>query len=94
MMRIGGVQMRSERLIYARIPERLLHDLDEFRGNRSRTEVIRVALEGHLRAQRLLGSFREGTGPLIDETAEHWGTPEAVDRWVGTLRRGWNKENA
>ena len=78
-------------MIHLRLPEVLLRDLDEFRGDRSRTEVIRTALEGYLRMHQLLRTVREGNGLLAKETAEQWGTPEAVDRWIDTVRSGWDK---
>ncbi|MCL8208301.1 MAG: CopG family transcriptional regulator [Actinomycetia bacterium] len=81
--------MANSVLIHLRLPRDLLREVDALAGGRPRSVVITEALEEFVRTQHLLCALEAGRGFLADAETNQWHSDDDVDRWVETLRQGW-----
>ena len=80
--------MPGGKLIHVRIPVGLVEEIDRLAEGRSRGAVITAALEEFIRVRRLVRAINQGRG-LLSADQGVWQTDADVDRWVQTLRSGW-----
>jgi len=78
-------------MVHLRIPQDLLREIDALTDGRPRSVVITEALEEYVRTERLLRALEGGRGFLADAETNRWRSDDDVDRWVESLRQGWER---